>query len=121
MAIARMELTEGMQLCRTRPAEEPVPGIRSEAHDAGKSGIDVAKLHGSNEPGNIPAEGAYRGIACSIRLHGNDKKDRRSRKRPKNWLRNWSGVWCVRHGHPAGLNLLCLCFICYSLLPDAHD
>jgi hypothetical protein len=72
MAVARPKFAEGMQFSRTRSAKEPLPRVRSKTHDAGKPGVDIAKLYRTDESGQVAAERAHCGITLRLRLDGND-------------------------------------------------
>ena len=49
VARAGAKFTKGMKFRRARRAEEAVPGVGTEAHDAGESGFKIAKTHGAQK------------------------------------------------------------------------
>ncbi len=106
MAVAGPELPKGMQFRRPGLAEEPVPGIRSESRDTSEAGIDVAKLHRANQPGEVAAKRAHGGITLRLRLHGDHQKNRRAREWCEHRLRKRNLIRVVEHRHPACLVLL---------------
>ena len=56
---AGTNFTEGMKFSRARRAEEAVPGVGTEAHDAGKIVFQGTKTDGTQKRGEISAEGEY--------------------------------------------------------------
>ena len=48
MARSGADLAERMQLRRPRRAEQPVPGVRADAHDAGEISLEVAEADGAD-------------------------------------------------------------------------
>ena len=57
MARAGADFAEGMKFGRTWRAKEAVPGIGTEAHDAGESAFEGAKTDRAKKRGEIGAEG----------------------------------------------------------------
>ena len=99
MAITRSELTKGMQFSWPRTAKEPIPRIRSEPSDTGKSSIDITELYRTDQSRQVTAERAHSGITLRLRLDGNDKKDRRTRQRSEDLLWKRNLVWPFSHRH----------------------
>ena len=56
--------TKGMQHRRARRAEEAVPGVGTDTHNAGKAGLEVAQLHGSKNPARSPQNDRTVARAC---------------------------------------------------------
>ncbi len=50
-----LDLAKGMQFGRTRPAEDFVPGLRSDPHHAGQVALDVAEADGADQRREIVA------------------------------------------------------------------
>ena len=44
-----VKFPERMQLLRPWRSQEPVPGIRADAHDAGQARFDIPEAHGAHE------------------------------------------------------------------------
>ena len=57
MPRAGANFTEGMKFSRARRAEEAIPGVGAEAHDAREIVFHGAKTDGAQKRGEIGAEG----------------------------------------------------------------
>src|SRR5215469_7429818 len=75
MARARANFMEGMEFARTWRAEERVPGIGAEAHDAGESTIEGAETDGAKQAREIRAERKDRDTIFGTGIDGDDKKN----------------------------------------------
>ena len=91
MARAGADLAEGMQLRRARRAEEAVPGVGTEAHDAGESGFRVAKTNRAQKPRQIRAERKNGGAIFVKGIDGEDEKNGGAGERPGDGLRDSCG------------------------------
>ena len=61
------DLAERMQVLRPRRAEQPVPGVGAESHDAGQPAVEVAKADRAQEGGEIATQRPHGVIAFRLR------------------------------------------------------
>ena len=87
MPRARANFMEGMEFGRTWQAEEAVPGVGPEPHDAGESAIEGTKTDGAEKRREIGAEREGRGTIVVTGLDRDDKKNCDFCKRRGNELR----------------------------------
>ena len=66
---------EGMEFGRTWRAEQAVPGIGTEAHNAGQSALGGAKTNSTQKCREIGAEGKDRGAIFLTGIDRDDKKN----------------------------------------------
>jgi len=76
MAGTRTNFMEWMEFGWTWQAEEAVPGIGTEAHDAGKSAIEGAKTHAAKKRRKISAEGKDRNTILVTGIDSHNEKNR---------------------------------------------
>src|SRR6516162_9583654 len=88
---------EGMKFGRTWRAKEAVPGVGTEAQDAGESTFAKAKTDGPKKRGEIGAERKNPGAISVTGIDLDDEKNRVLRERSGNGLRNSYGG-CRRLG-----------------------
>ena len=62
------DLAERMQVLRPRRAEEPVPSVGAERHDARQPSLEVAKADRTQEGGEIATQRPHRGIIFRLRI-----------------------------------------------------
>jgi hypothetical protein len=55
-----MDFAEGMQLLRPRLAEQPIPRLGAEAHDARQAAFEIAETDGADEARQVAAHGPHR-------------------------------------------------------------
>ncbi len=99
------DLAERVQLRRPRLAEKPVPRVGPEPHDAGKAGFEVAKFHGAQQRGEVPAERTDGGAIVRARIYRHDQEDRGAGERCGYGL--WSNTHvtrCIGRGHRIALH-----------------
>jgi hypothetical protein len=77
-----------MKFRRTWRAKEAVPGIGTEAQDAGESAFEGAKTHGAKKRGEIGAEGKDPGAIFVTGIDLYDEKNCRICERRGNGLRD---------------------------------
>jgi hypothetical protein len=82
------DFTERMQFLRPRRAEQPVPGVGAEPHDAGQAAFEVAEPDGAQEPGQVAAQGAHGGFSGRSGIRRHHEKHGGARKRRDDGLRN---------------------------------
>src|SRR5262249_32256043 len=87
MASSGANLLKGMKFGGTRRSEEFIPGIRSESGDACKTCLYVAKVHRTNQPGEIRTKGPQTRVSVPVLADAHHQKDRRPRKRTDHSLR----------------------------------
>jgi hypothetical protein len=92
MARTGSDFVEGMQLRRPRLAEEPVPGVGSDAKDAREVSLDVAEANGSLQGGQVGAKGSDGSTTRRAWLDRRDEEDGGARKGPKHRLWRGRGV-----------------------------
>jgi hypothetical protein len=80
-----------MKFGRTWRAKEAVPGIGTEAQDAGKSAFEGAKTDGAKKRGEIGAEGKDLDAISVTGIDRDDEKNRGARERSRNGLRGAYG------------------------------
>ena len=82
------DFAERMEFLRLRRAEQPVPGVGAERHDAGQPAVEVAEADGAQEPGQVAAQGPHGGLMLRSVVHGHDEKDGGGRERRGDRLGN---------------------------------
>src|ERR1700733_3387104 len=88
MALSRANFPERMQLCRPWCPKKAVPGVGSKPHDAGKSPLEITKLHGAYQRCEVSAERAQGGPMLRARVERRDQEDRGTSKRRGHCLRD---------------------------------
>jgi hypothetical protein len=100
MARSSSNFPEGMQFRRPRRPEEAVPRIGSKTDDAGKSSLQITRLHGTHNGGKASTKRAHYGAIRRARIERRDQKDRGTSKRRGYCLcerrRSACYVGCVR-------------------------
>ncbi len=82
------ELAERVKFGRARVAEQPVPGVGADAHDAGEAGLEIAKFNRANQARKVRAERPH-GVDIVLALvDGHDQEDRGARQRRRYRLCN---------------------------------
>ena len=104
MARARPELAKRMQLGGLRRAEQAVPGVRADAHDAGEIGLDVAEADGAHQARQVAAKIPHSRAARGAGIDGHDQEDRGPRQRTGHQLRLGRQCGFIWRGH--GINVV---------------
>ena len=87
MSWPRENFQERMEFRRTGQAEEAVPGIGTNPHNAGQGAIKIAKTNTSKERGKICAKGKN---SCTMIVSGIDRDHKKNcdlRERRRDQLR----------------------------------
>src|SRR5215472_14340956 len=88
MALTRTNFPEGMKFGRAQRAEETVPGIGADAHDARERAFESPKTDGAQKCGEIGAEGKDRSTILVTGINREDKKNGGLCERRGNELRD---------------------------------
>ena len=83
-----VDLAERMQTFRLRRAEQPVPCIGADPHDAGQPALEIAEADRAHQRGHIGAQRPYHRIIFRIGLDRDRKEDGRARQLRSDRLRN---------------------------------
>ena len=75
-----MDFPEAMQLPGPRRAEQPIPGVRTDAHHAGQPRIEIAETDGAQKRRQVGAQPANRDLAVLPRIDRDHQKDRGARQ-----------------------------------------
>ena len=106
MSRSRANLPERMKFRWAVRSKEPVPRVGAKAHDAREPPFQVAKLHGSQQRGEVPAERPHGGSIVQARVYCNDQEDRGAGERRAYWLRNGTqAASSFGRAHRIGLHL----------------
>ena len=73
---AGLDLSKRMQLCRPRIAEDPVPRLGADPHDAGEVSLDIAEADRAQQRREVAAKRPDGRTARLARVDRYDKKDR---------------------------------------------
>ena len=82
------DFLERMQFLRPRRAEQPVPGVGAERHDAGQPALEVPEPDGAQKTGQVAAQAANGGFGRRSRIHRHHEKHGGTRERRDDRLRN---------------------------------
>ena len=88
-----------MELGRSRPSEELVPGIRSESCDTREAALDTTEIDRPKNPREIGAERAHGCVALAVRLDTHNQEYRCAGQWGEHWLRNWYLLLLASHIH----------------------
>ena len=82
------ELPKRMKFGRSRVAEQSVPGVGPDSHDAGEAGLEIAKFNRANQARKVRAERPH-GVDIVLALvDRHDQEDRGARQRRRYRLGN---------------------------------